>query len=355
MNKKEIHAIGLMSGTSLDGLDMVYVKFQKHNSYHFEILAKSTDLYSQEWKDRLKNAIHLNSDSLHQLDLQYGNYLAVKVKEFIHKEGIQNLDFIASHGHTIFHQPEKGITKQIGNGQKIADINNRIVVADFRTQDVQLGGQGAPLVPIGDRWLFGRYDACVNLGGFANISFEENGLRKAFDICPVNVVLNSYSQKLGLVYDNAGFLASTGSLDMKVLNQLNRLDYYQKIPPKSLGIEWVHAAVFPILNPISSPKDAMRTFVEHTAMQIAKTMENFKSVLFTGGGVYNDFLMNRIRFYSKAECIIPDSDTIEYKEALIFAFLGLLKLQNKVNCLSSVTGSLKDHSSGVIFQPNYSK
>jgi anhydro-N-acetylmuramic acid kinase len=352
MNKKEIYAIGLMSGTSLDGLDLVYVKFIQNTSYEFEILQKCTSKYSSGWKHQLKEAIHLDSEKLAKLDLDYGNYLAEKVLHFIQENAITNIDFIASHGHTIFHQPEKGITLQIGNGQQIASQTGVITVSDFRTQDVQLGGQGAPLVPIGDRLLFGNYDACMNLGGFANISFEENERRIAHDISPVNVVLNHFSRKLGYDYDEEGKLASEGVVHHEVLEQLNRLEFYQLKPPKSLGIEWVHSYIFPIVRKIDSVQDTLRTFVEHAAIQLGKNINQFNSVLCTGGGVYNHFLMDRIRFHSNANLTIPNQEIIEYKEALIFAFLGLLKLQNKVNCLSSVTGSSKDHSSGVIFRPN---
>lgn len=352
MNSESSYVIGLMSGTSLDGLDIVYVKFEKDIDYKFQILSNQTIQYSEDWKLKLQNAIYLDSKSLDLLDSDYGVYMSKKVNEFIQNNNIQNVDFIASHGHTIFHEPHKGITKQIGSGEELSRITQKTVVCDFRTRDVELGGQGAPLVPIGDQLLFSDYDACINLGGFSNISLDYKDQRIAYDICPVNSVLNFYSSKLGFAYDENGNMAKSGKIDFKVLKELNSLDYYSSSYPKSLGIEWVHKTVFPVLSQMESIDDILRTFVEHCAIQISKSIENSNSVLFTGGGVFNAFLMNRIRALSDTAIVIPDKSIIEFKEALIFAFLGLRRLENKVNCLSSVTGAKHDHSSGKIFNFN---
>ena len=355
MNDDFIYAIGLMSGTSLDGIDMVYVKFQKSNYANFEILSAETINYSDIWKERLQSAINLDKKGISILHYEYGAFLGIKTKEFISKNNIQKLDFIASHGHTVFHQPDKGFTLQVGDGEGILKATNCMVVADFRTQDVQLGGQGAPLVPIGDRLLFSRYQACINLGGFANISYEANDLRIAFDICPVNIVMNHYSKKMGLDYDDKGILASKGTIHQVLLKDLNSLDFYLKKPPKSLGLEWVQQYVFPLVEKYKlEPLNILRTFLEHVAQQISKTILPFDTILFTGGGVYNDFLIKRIEDIGKKNINLPSYNIINYKEALIFALLGLLKLQEQVNCLSSVTGAQKNHSSGKIFTLNIS-
>ena len=354
MNKKIVHAIGLMSGTSLDGLDIVYVEFDLEHNYNFRILANDTIAYSNKWRKKLQSSIDTDEIHLNEIDNDFGVFLGEKTKEFISVNKIEELDFIASHGHTVFHQPEKGITLQIGNGQLISNITNSIVVCDFRSQDVDLGGQGAPLVPIGDQLLFSKYDTCLNLGGFANISFERNKERIAFDICPVNTVLNHFSKKLGYEYDDKGLLASKGTLDKNLLKELNELDFYMTKPPKSLGVEWVNEKIFPILEKTDSESIILRTFTEHIATQIALLINDFNSVLITGGGVYNDFLIDRIKDLTTSEIHIPNHEIINYKEALIFALLGYLKLQNKVNCLASVTGAKKNHSSGRIFHPNYS-
>ncbi len=352
MNINEIYAIGLMSGTSLDGIDLVYVKFLKNSYKNFKILASETVAYSLEWKQMLQNGIHFSSEELLQLDISYGKHLGAVLNNFIHNYKIETLDFIASHGHTILHQPEKGITLQVGSGKEIAKITKQKVVCDFRTQDVKLGGQGAPLVPIGDELLFSEFDFCLNLGGFSNVSFNKNNQRVAFDICPVNIVLNFYANKIGLEYDASGKIASEGKLNQELLDALNSLDFYSRKPPKSLGLEWVQKEIFPLINKFEvDVSSVLRTFVEHVAIQIAKIIKDSKAVLITGGGVYNSFLMERLKCYTNVKVVESSDALINYKEALIFAFLGVLKIDNQVNCLQSVTGASKNHSSGVIFLP----
>jgi anhydro-N-acetylmuramic acid kinase len=352
MDKKTYNIIGVMSGTSLDGVDLVYVKFDANNYRNFKILQSQTVSYSKEWKQLLQNAIHSSEKELENLDIIYGKYLGKIINNFVDNHKLQNIDFIASHGHTILHQPEKGITLQIGNGEEIAKITNQKVVCDFRTQDVKLGGQGAPLVPIGDELLFADYDFCLNLGGFSNISFKKNEKRIAFDICPVNIVLNFYVNKIGLEYDESGIIASKGKINEQLLEKLNSLVFYQKEPPKSLGLEWVQKNIFPLINDFETDVSSiLRTFVEHIAIQIGKVICENNSVLVTGGGVFNTFLMQRIQFYAKNKINLPTDELIDFKEALLFSFLGLLKVNNKINCLKSVTGASKNHSSGVIFYP----
>lgn len=354
MEKELYHVIGVMSGTSLDGIDVCNVIFSYNKVWSYKIIKTDTIEYPNFWREKLKNAIYCNSSELEGLDNEYTGYQANIIKEFINKHSISNLDFICNHGHTVFHLPEKGVTKQIGNQASLATILNKLVICDFRVQDVELGGQGAPLVPIGDHLLFGNYESCLNLGGFANISFIENSKRIAFDICPVNIVLNHYVSKLGFDFDDNGEIATTGKVNNDLLNCLNDLKYYSETYPKSLGLEWVLSSVFPLIDSFEiSVKDILRTFIEHVAFQISLILKsiNLKTVLITGGGAYNGFLIQRIKSLSDIEVTIPEKELIECKEALIFAFLGVLKYRNEVNCLSSVTGAKKDHSSGVIFHP----
>jgi len=352
MNKNEVFCIGLMSGTSLDGIDLVYVKFDKNKYTDFEILYAETLSYTNTWKDTLQKGIYFSSDELIILNIDYGKLLGKVILDFIDTCKIQKIDFIASHGHTILHQPSKGITLQIGDGQIIANITKQKVVCDFRTQDVQLGGQGAPLVPVGDALLFSDFDFCLNLGGFSNISFKKDTKRIAFDICPVNIVLNFYANKLGFDFDESGKIAATGKVNEVLLKQLNSLAFYQQKPPKSLGLEWVQEYIYPIIDALETDITIiLRTFVEHVAMQISHIIDKNNSVLITGGGVFNSFLITRIEYYSKTKILREDKKLINYKEALIFALLGLLKLDNQVNCLKSVTGASKNHSSGEIFYP----
>ena len=262
------------------------------------------------------------------------------------------MDAVCSHGHTILHQPQNGFTLQIGNLPEIANHCNQTVVCDFRVQDILLGGQGAPLVPIGDRILFSEYDFCLNLGGFSNVSFEQNDTRIAFDISPVNTVLNFYANKLGFDYDNKGQIASSGKLNSDLLNELNALEYYKKQFPKSLGFEFVKETVLPLIEQYNIPiEDKLNTLIEHITFQIAVALPNKKGkLLATGGGSYNDFLIERLKFWlPQLEIIIPDKKTIEFKEALIFALLGVLKLRNEINVLASVTGAKQNHTSGVVY------
>lgn len=341
-----------MSGTSLDGVDLVYVMFESNQMYKFQIIHSKTYSYSKKWIKTLKDAFYFDKNELTELSLIYGDYLSELILDFIQLNKIEKVDFIASHGHTIHHKPEENYTLQIGDGQIIANKTQLKTICDFRTQDVAFGGQGAPLVPIGDQLLFSEYEYCLNLGGFANISFDKNNERIAFDICPVNIVLNHYTNILGFEYDNKGNIAKTGRINQKLLQTLNELEFFKSDKPKSLGFEFVSEIIFPLINQFNMEiKDILRTYVEHIAFQISNKLTNNSRLLITGGGTFNKFLINRIQYFTRNELIIPNKTIIDFKEALIFSFLGLRKLEGKVNCLKSVTGANMDHSSGVLFLP----
>ena len=347
------YIIGVMSGTSLDGIDIAYVKINKTANYTFEILNATTIPYTDEWKSALKEGFHLSGEKLVKLDADYGIYLGNIISKFIAENNIAKIDFIASHGHTIFHNPEKKYTFQIGNGPYITSITGIKTICDFRVQDVALGGQGAPLVPVGDELLFSEYDYCLNLGGFSNISFNKNQQRIAFDICPVNIVLNHYVTSLNMEYDDKGKIASEGNIEKNLLEELNSLPFYNDAKPKSLGYEFVAETIFPMIDKYSlSIKDILRTFVEHIAVQISKKIDSAsgKTMLVTGGGAFNTFLIERLQSYTKTQLIIPEKTIINYKEALVFGLLGFLKDEGKNNCLKSVTGASKDHCSGVVYE-----
>ncbi|MFT6801181.1 MAG: anhydro-N-acetylmuramic acid kinase [Salibacteraceae bacterium] len=347
------NVIGLMSGTSMDGLDLVYCQLSEINGkWTYHLLAGETYTYSSDWLAKLNSARNLSSDQLDFLDLEYGALLAEQVTKFLAIPKVQSVDFIASHGHTVHHLPEKGITVQIGSGKVLSKKTGIKVVNDFRTQDVQLGGQGAPLVPVGDQLLFSDYDACLNLGGFSNISFNRNGHRIAFDIGPANIVLNHVSKLIGVDYDAGGEIAKSGNIDLLLLEKLNELAYYQSPIPKSLGVEWVEKHVYPLLKGNNSAI-LLRTLTAHCTYQIAEVFRLFaiKNVLVTGGGVFNSFFMNELKSQTAVEIVIPSRLEIEFKEALIFAFLGVLRLEGKINVLKSVTGADFNHSSGEIHLP----
>jgi len=353
MFKETYNVIGVMSGTSLDGIDLAHINFTiKDSKWNYQILESETISYSEDWLNKLRVAVSFSEEELLKLNEDYTELLGKIIKSFIDNYQIKNLDAVCSHGHTILHQPQNGFTLQIGNLPKITEIMQEKVICDFRVQDVNLGGQGAPLVPIGDRILFSEYDYCLNLGGFSNISFEDNSKRIAFDISPVNTVLNFYANKLGLDYDDKGKIARSGKVNSDLLNELNALDYYKKSFPKSLGFEFVKEIVLLLIEKHSiSIEDKIHTFTEHIALQTSLALPKKEGkMLITGGGAYNEFLIERMEFHlQKIQIIIPDNKTLEFKEALIFALLGVLKLRNEINVLSSVTGAKMDHSSGVIY------
>jgi len=344
--------IGIMSGTSLDGVDIAYCRFFKNKGqWRYEIVNAQTFNYNNEWVEKLTNIGKQDSTNLVQTHTEYGHYLGNRINNFIKKNNL-NIDFISSHGHTVFHQPEKKITFQIGDGSAIAAKCNLPVVCDFRSLDVALGGQGAPLVPIGDKLLFSEYDYCLNLGGFSNISYDVGGERIAYDICPVNIALNKLAKELGKDFDDKGKNAASGTIDNHLLKKLNNLSYYKKSPPKSLSKEWFMGTFFPMLKQCNiSVQDRLRTVCEHIAVQITNTgtRDKNKTILLTGGGVHNDFLVSRIKALSPHKIVIPLKKIIDFKEALIFAFLGVLRMRKEINCLRSVTGASKDSIGGVIY------
>ncbi len=353
MIKKNYNVIGVMSGTSLDGIDLAYIHFtESRGVWSFEILYSETVKYSDFWLQILQKAVDFSSHELEDLNIDYTKLLGSVIVSFITKHKLNKIDAVCSHGHTILHQPANGITLQIGNLPEIATICQQKVICDFRIQDVRLGGQGAPLVPIGDQLLFKQYTYCLNLGGFSNISFQKGKNRIAFDISAVNTVLNFYANKLGFDYDDKGAVAATGTISDSLLIELNKIDYYQKKYPKSLGFEYVKEVVIPIIEKHNiETTDILATFVEHIAQQIAIALplKNGK-LLITGGGAYNIFLVQRMQKYlPKMEFDVPEKTILEYKEAVIFGLLGVLKLRNEINVLASVTGAIHDHSSGIVF------
>ncbi len=352
--KKERQLIGLMSGTSLDGLDIAHVKFSlNRDKYSFDLLHCKTSSFPKNLLEKLTSGIHLNPVELLSLDKELGKFMAEEIRLFFSEFEIDErmIDAIASHGHTIHHQPKLGFTQQIGCGETLAFHTGISVINDFRTKDVVAGGQGAPLVPIGDHFLFGDCaDAFLNIGGFCNISFHQNGKTKAFDICPGNLPLNRLAQKFGKIYDKGGEIAKRGKVNDSLLSQMNNLEFYQITAPKSLGVEWLNEVFYQLNHHEISAEDLMRTSVEHIAFQISKVLKsnNLKSVFITGGGAKNHFLIQRIEELFGGRVIIPDSNIIDFKEALIFAFLGLRFLEGKFNCLADVTGATKNVVGGVL-------
>jgi anhydro-N-acetylmuramic acid kinase len=349
IKNKEYIVLGIMSGTSLDGLDLAICKFHNsRNKWNYELLKCKTVAYTDKLRKQLEKAPSLSGSGIINLDNDFGIYIARQSEEFIAETRLP-VELICSHGHTVFHQPENGITFQVGNGGCIAAITGITTVSDFRRADVALGGQGAPLVPAGDELLFSEYDYCLNLGGFANISFQSGNKRIAYDICPVNIILNLLSQRIGKLFDKDGLEGVSGKIYVKLLTKLNGLTFYKMQPPKSLSREWIDKEFLPVLDEADLPTSTkMRTVYEHIANQIASIPHKNRTVFITGGGIHNKFLRDLIKQYCKANCIIPADDIIDYKEAIIFAFLGLLRIRNEINCFASVTGAIRDSCCGVV-------
>ena len=337
-----------MSGTSLDGLDIALCEFHEENhQVHFKLVASETINYDDTWKERLQNACHATAENYFKLNVDYGEFIAENSNRFLKKNN-QTVDFIASHGHTIFHQPQLGFSTQIGCGATIASKTGIPTICDFRSMDVALGGQGAPLVPIGDRDLFSQYDSCLNIGGIANISFTKNNTTHAFDICIANMALNYLCELIGKPFDDGGSMASQGKLNNDLLAQLLNL----KTNHKSLGREWFENHMQPLLDNSSlAIEDQLATCVEFCATQISESLNthSLKSVFITGGGAYNHFLIKKLQKLYSGNIEIPNDDIIQFKEAIIFAYLGYLKINNKPNALASVTKASRDSSGGCIY------
>ncbi|MBL4586344.1 MAG: anhydro-N-acetylmuramic acid kinase [Flavobacteriales bacterium] len=345
-------AIGIMSGTSLDGLDLAFCHFIYDGKWHFEITKTAFIGYDEAWRHLLATAHRIPKTELQELDIRFGKYIAQQVNRFLAENRLPKPDLVCSHGHTVFHDPSKKYTLQIGSGRIISEETGLNCVSDFRSLDVALGGQGAPLVPIGDALLFSQFEACLNLGGFSNISFREAEKRVAFDICPVNIALNPLAELLGKPFDRNGEMARSGNIETELLHQLNSLSIYNDANRPSLSREWLEKTFLPLIkNSAATTHDKLRTLTEHSAQKIAAVINaNIPEgqILITGGGAKNGFLMERISTLSHAKIIIPSSEIIDFKEALIFAFLGVLRWHDKINVLSSVTGSERDSSSGII-------
>jgi anhydro-N-acetylmuramic acid kinase len=362
-------AIGLMSGSSMDGLDIVFVEFQENaGKWTYEILAADCFAYSAEWKGRLENAISLPALEYQLLHADYGHYVGQEVNRFIDAYQLHyKVALIASHGHTTFHFPAKKMTAQLGDGAAIAATTHLPVVSDLRSMDIAFGGQGAPIVPIGEKLLLNEYDYFLNLGGIANISANTHGTNRdyiAFDVCPANRVLNLLVKDLGKDFDDKGELAAEGNIDSDLLKQLNHLNYYQQPAPKSLANDFGTDIVFPLIREKKTDvKDALRTYTEHIAVQIKNALTNIiqpvnvassspLKLLCTGGGAFNDFLIERIKYQLKPfniEIIIPDDQLINYKEALIMALIGVLRWRQENNVMASVTGASRDSIGGALW------
>lgn len=344
-DKTRYSVIGAMAGSSMDGLDLAYTQFEINNGvWTYSLNECVTVPYEPDLHDQLQNAPGFTSEQQERLDHSFGQWIGEKISAF--KKELPAIDLLGVHGHTVIHQPKQGISWQLGNGKEIASSCKIMTVTDFRSLDIAHGGEGAPLVPFGDFTLFADYDACLNLGGIANISLKSQQV--AWDICPCNQVLDFFAKKLGKQFDEGGKLASQGSLDQSFYEQLSQLTFFAKKPPKSLPNKFIDEKILESISPL----DGLHTYCQLIAQLICDSLPSASKpmkLLITGGGAFHTFLVRLIQEKLNGwEVEIPDKKLVNFKEALVFAFLALKKIRKEVNVLSSVTGASKDTSSGVI-------
>jgi anhydro-N-acetylmuramic acid kinase len=356
--------IGIMSGSSLDGLDMAYVHIQETGGqWSFDIVCTECHAYPPAWAAQLSNAVTATALDYQLLHTSYGHYIGQAVNQFIETNSLHHqVDLVASHGHTSFHLPAQKMTAQLGDGAAIAAVTGLPVVSDLRAMDIAFGGQGAPIVPIGEKLLLPDYQLFLNLGGIANLSFNLPGKYIAFDVCAANRVLNMLANLAGKAYDDGGQMAAGGQISQALLNTLNALEYYRQPFPKSLANDFGTHTVFPLVNAAQLPlADALCTVTEHIAQQLQQAVTtvmpglpsaNTNKLLVTGGGALNTFLVNRINFYlqeSNIEAVVPEERLVNYKEALIMALIGVLRWREEYNVLSSVTGAARNSINGALW------
>jgi anhydro-N-acetylmuramic acid kinase len=371
--------IGLMSGSSLDGLDVVYAELtEKAGKWDYEIKCAACVQYDEVLIQKLENATQLSARDYELLHTDYGRYLGEMVNQFIEKFHLEHkVNLVASHGHTTFHSPEKRMTHQIGDGAAIAAQTQLPVVSDLRSMDIAFGGQGAPIVPLGEKLLFPNYHYFLNIGGIANVSInskptyltdrqannEDSPLTSkeiiAFDICAANRVLNMLSAEKNLSYDEDGKLGAAGTIHEELLEKLNALDFYKQPPPKSLANSFGTDIIFPLIKNFNlSIEDSLRTYVEHISMQVKNVLESefsntvVQKLMITGGGAFNKFLIHEISKRLEEinfEIYIPEDDVIMYKEALIMALLGVLRWREQYTVLASVTGASRNSIGGALW------
>lgn len=349
----KFNVIGVMSGTSLDGLDLALCRFEKKEKWTFEILKATTLCYYNLLKSKLKESLQLSAIEYITLHKDYGEFIGNSIKDFANSN---EYNFVASHGHTSIHFPQQNLNFQLGNGASIAAKIHKPVICDFRSLDIALNGQGAPLVPIGDKLLFKGYDAFLNIGGFANISFPKHNKVLAYDICSANFALNYLSKKLGLEYDRNGEIGRNSTKNESLLDVLQNIKYYGQNPPKSLSDHWFYREFLTIIDSFEiSIESKIATVYEHISNQIANELDknNVEKVLVTGGGAHNTHLIRRIMHKTKADVIVPEKTIVDYKEALVFAFLGVLRWIKEPNCLASVTGAEIDNVGGAVHYVNH--
>lgn len=361
---KNYHVLGVMTGSSLDGVDIVYTKITaSEKKYSYEILMTDCVKMPAKWKLRISQLVLQNAVTYLKTSAFFGQFLGEILLDFITRNQIENqLDFIASHGQTIFHQPENKFSSQIGDGSVIAAITGFPVICDFRSVDVALGGQGAPVAPIANKLFYPEYSLFLNLGGIGNLAANINGKYVAFDFTAVNLILDKIAKELELEYDDEGKIAAFGNFSETLFDSLNHSIYYNKSYPKSLSGGWVSKVMLPIISrsPLSHA-DKLHTVVYHVAYQLKNAISMIEAkenisfskndkMLATGGGVFNRFLMQIIQEKIGVSVTIPDHQIIKFNEAVLMALMGVMRVRQETNIMSSVTGATYDTIGGAIYE-----
>ncbi len=363
---KHYKVLGLMSGSSLDGLDIAYCTFEvdaskKENPIvNWNMLEAATLPFSEKWQVRLGHLPAQSALIFAKSNTYFGYYMGELVNTFLKESSIQP-DFIASHGHTIFHYPNERCTVQIGDGAALAATTGLPVVCDFRTTDIALDGEGTPLAPIADKYLFGGYDFYLNIGGIANISCSVGERMIAFDVGAANQVFNRLANLAGQDFDKDGKLAAEGNLLTGLYYKINQLPYFEQDYPKSLDNQWLqHHIVKTYLEEEGSVSDKLRTACEQLAFQVHQSVKKIcyeeklrkerYTMFLSGGGVFNNYLIACLKNYCpQIDFVIPEKKIIQFKEAALIALLGVLRMEGLPNCLASVTGAKRDSVGGAVY------
>ncbi len=361
------HVVGLMSGSSLDGIDLSYCSYSTSgDAFDWELLNHATYPIPDTWKSRLLHLPEQSAKTFVKTHTYFGHFLSEVINDFIERQKITP-DFIASHGHTIFHEPNKRFTTQIGCGAAIATQTGLPVINDFRIQDISINGEGTPLAPAADLFLFEGYDFYLNLGGIANLTAKTVDQLVAFDVCPANQLLNFLANQINLAYDKDGILAKSGQLLPALMERLRDFEYYRMSYPKSLDNSWIKKEVLSIFQQFEEPvQDKLHTTCKFIAEEITNSLStviqslkmgknNHYKLLATGGGTFNEFLLECIvesntKGNLPIEVVLPEKEIIDFKEAILMGLLGVLRVQNRPNCFASVTGAKYDTIGGIVHQ-----
>ncbi|XP_064473646.1 anhydro-N-acetylmuramic acid kinase-like [Ornithodoros turicata] len=362
--------IGVMSGSSLDGLDIIYTRFSLTSSdcWEYNIQHCTCYNYSPTWIDKLKHATSTSALEYQLLNTEYGRYIGEYVLRFIRENRLDGkVHLIACHGHTVFHLPSQLTTSTLGDGATVAAVTGLPVVSDLRSMDVALGGQGSPIALTAERKLFGNeYQFFLNIGGMACLTYAGKNYSDSFavDVCPANQLLNLLANREGRAFDRSGEMAKSGKVSTRLLKDLDDFDYYKKSFPKSLGVDFGPEILYPLIQAHDlSTADALQTFTEHICNQVAEVIRlvertvkdglpQSSKMLVTGGGARNLFLVDRLTERLKEfriTVVVPNDELVKFKEALVTSVIGVQRLRGEENFIGEVSGASRSSIGGAFW------